>query len=159
MKHSLVLAALLTVLCLGLAVVSLSLSGCATIARIDNPRYSLVDVAPHVNLSIPPSLDFDLTVGVDNPNSVGLRLDEFDFDLFINENRIANGSTFDRVTIPARGIGNVRVHTHVTYAQLRTIYREVVDVVQGNRAHYALQGNASYDTPLGRMSFPVAIAR
>src|SRR5258706_15434990 len=83
MKRSLVLAALLTVLCLGLAVVSLSLSGCATIARIDNPRYSLVDVAPHVNLSIPPSLDFDLTVGVDNPNSVGLRLDEFDFDLFI----------------------------------------------------------------------------
>jgi LEA14-like dessication related protein len=96
---------------------------------------------------------------VDNPNPVGMRLDALDFALFVNDNRIANGTTFDRVNIPARGIGNVRLRTHVTYDNLKSIYREVVDVVQGNRARYAIQGNATYDTPVGRMTLPVTIQR
>jgi LEA14-like dessication related protein len=161
MKRSLLLAALLTVLCLGLSVVLLSTAGCSTLSNLHilNPSYSLVDVAPHVNLSIPPSMDFDLTVGVDNPNPVGLRLDGLDFALFVNDNRIANGTSFDRVNIPARGIGNVRLRTHVTYDNLKSIYREVVDMVQGNRARYAIEGNATYDTPVGRMTLPVTIQR
>jgi hypothetical protein len=161
MKRSLFLAALLTVLCLGLSLVLLSTAGCSTLAdlHILNPSYSLVDVAPHVNLSIPPSMDFDLTVGVDNPNSVGLRLDGLDFALFVNNNRIANGTSFDRINIPARGVGNVRLRTHVTYDNLKSIYREVVDVVQGNRARYAIEGYATYDTPVGRMTLPVTIQR
>lgn len=161
MKRTLVVAALLTTLCVGLSLLTMTLSGCSAYPnlRVLNPSYSLVDIAPHVNLSIPPSMDFDMTVGVDNPNPVGLRLDGFDFNLFVNDNRIANGQTFERVTIPARGIGNVRLRTHVTYDNLRTIFHQVADIVQGNRAHYAIEGNAAYDTPVGRMTFPVTISR
>jgi len=162
MRRTLFYAMLLTGLCLGLAALTLTASGCSSVAHalnIVNPHYSLVDVTPHVNLSIPPSMDFDLTVGVDNPNSVGLNLDRFDFDLFVNDNRVANGSSFDRIGVPARGFGNVRLRTHVTYDQLRTIYHQVVEIVQGNRAHYALRGTAAYDSPIGRLNFPVTIQR
>jgi hypothetical protein len=33
----------------------------------------------------------------------------------------------------------------------------VADIVQGNRASYAIQGNAYYDTPVGRLQFPVTV--
>lgn len=161
MKRTLVYAGLLTGLCIILSIVTLSFSGCSTLQNLNiiNPTYRLVDVTPHVNLGVPPSMDFDLTVGVDNPNAVALRLDQFDFNLFVNENQVANGVTADRISIPARGAGDVRLRTHVSYDNLRTIYREVMDVVQGNRARYEIRGNAAYQTPVGRLTFPVTVSR
>src|SRR6266498_465842 len=150
-KRSLILASLLT----------LSLSGCNTLQNLHvvNPSYSLRSVDPHLNLGVPPSMDFDLTVGVDNPNPVGLRLDQFDFNLLVNGNNIANGTTFDRVHIPARGLGDIRLRTHVSYDNVRSIFREVADLIQGNRARYEIRGSAAYDTPVGRMRFPVSVMR
>ena len=137
------------------------LSGCSTLANLNivNPSYSITDVQPHVQLAIPPSMDFDLTVGVDNPNPVGLKLDHFDFNLLVNDNQIASGYNNDRVSIPARGLGNVHLRTHVTYDNIRSIFREIADLVQGNRASYAIRGNAAYDTPVGRLTFPVTVSR
>jgi LEA14-like dessication related protein len=136
------------------------LSGCNTLAnlRILNPTYSLRGVQPRVNFGIPPTMDFDFTVGVDNPNPVELRLDHFDFDLLVNNNRVLNNVRSDQgVHIPARGVGDVHLTGHVTYDNIRTIFREVADIVQGNRASYAIQGNAYYDTPAGRLQFPVTV--
>ena len=146
---------------LAFASLGLLLSGCSTFADLNilNPTYSISDVRPHVRLAIPPSMDFDLTVGVDNPNRVGLRLDHIDFDLFVNDNQIATGFTDDRIEIPARGYGDVHLRTHVSYDNLRSIFHEVADLVQGNRANYALRGNAAYDTPVGRLTFPLSVVR
>jgi len=161
MRRTLLFASILTALCVALALLTVTLSGCAALQNLHivNPSYSLVDVTPHVNLSVPPSLDFDFTVGVDNPNAVSLALDHFDFNLFVNRNQIANGSTYDRVSIPARGTGDVRLRTHVTYNNAKEIFKEIVDVVQGNRASYEIRGTAAYDTPVGRMNFPVSVMR
>jgi LEA14-like dessication related protein len=160
-RSPLVLASLLTGLCIGLAVLTLSLSGCSTLQNLHiiNPSYSLRNVDPHINLAIPPSMDFDLTVGVDNPNPVGLRLDQFDFNLLVNGNNIANGTTYDRIQIPARGLGDVRVRTHVSYDNAKAIFHQVADLIQGNRARYEIRGNAAYETPVGRMIFPVSVMR
>ena len=161
-KRPLVLASLLTGLCIVLALVTLSMSGCAALQqslKIVNPSYSLRSVDPHLNLAVPPSMDFDLTVGVDNPNAVGLRLDQFDFNLLVNGNNIANGTTFDRIQIPARGVGDVRLRTHVSYDNVKAIFREVADLIQGNRARYEIRGNAAYNTPVGRLTFPVSVMR
>src|SRR5436305_13415143 len=116
-KRPLILASLLTGLCIVLALVTLSLSGCSALQNLNivNPTYSLRNVDPHLNLAIPPSMDFDLTVGVDNPNPVSLRLDQFDFNLLVHGHNIANGTTYDRVHIPARGPGHVRLRTHASY--------------------------------------------
>ena len=102
---------------------------------------------------------YAMRMGVDNPNAVGLRLDQFDFNLLVNGNNIANGTTFDRVQIPARGLGDVRLRTHVTYDNAKAIFHQVVDLIQGNRARYEIRGNAAYDTPVGRLNFPVNVMR
>ena len=47
----------------------------------------------------------------------------------------------------------------MNYDDIRTIYREVADVVQGNRARYQIRGNAYYNTPIGQMRFPVTVTR
>jgi len=161
MRRTLLYACFLTALCVVLALLTLSFSGCAALQNlhIENPSYSIVDVTPHVNLSVPPSMDFDFTVGVDNPNPVALALDHFDFDIFVNRNQVANGTTFDRINIPARGTGDVRLRTHVNYKEIKTIFRQIADIVQGNRASYEIRGTAAYDTPVGRMSFPVTVDR
>jgi LEA14-like dessication related protein len=160
-RRSLVLAALLTALCLGLSILTLALSGCSALAyrHLEKPAYRLVDVAAKVNASLPPSIDLDLTIGVDNPNPVALRLDAFDFVLFANEQRIANGATVDRVAIPPNGSGDVRLRAHLSYSSLKTIYRQVVDIVQGGHAHYTLEGNATFDTPLGQRTYPVKVGK
>ena len=152
MKHTMILA---------LSVSAILLSGCNTLANLHiiNPSYSLRGVQPRVNFGIPPSMDFDFTVGVDNPNPVQLRLDRFDFDLFINNNPVLNNVRSDQgVHIPARGLGDVHLTAHVTSDNLRAIWREIQDVVAGNRASYAIRGNAYYDTPVGRLQFPVTVA-
>ena len=136
------------------------LSGCNTLANLHivNPSYSLRGVEPRVNFGIPPTMDFNFTVGVDNPNAVALRLDHFDFDLLINNNRVLNNVRSDQgIHIPARGAGDVHLTSHVTYDNLRSIFNEVANIVQGNRASYAIQGNAYYDTPVGRLQFPVTV--
>ncbi len=142
------------------ATVLFLLTGCNTLANLHilNPTYQLRGVQPRVNLGIPPTMDFDFTVGVDNPNSVALRLDHFDFDLLINNNRVLNNVRSDQgIHIPARGVGDVRLTTHVSYNDIRNIFNELASIVQGNRASYAIQGNAYYDTPVGRLQFPVTV--
>jgi LEA14-like dessication related protein len=136
------------------------LSGCNTLANLNilNPTYSIRGVQPRVNFGIPPTMDFDFTVGVDNPNPVALRLDHFNFDLLINNNRVLNNVRSDQgIQIPARGVGDVHLTTHVSYNDIRTIFNELANIVQGNRASYAIQGNAFYDTPVGRLQFPVTV--
>src|SRR3954451_6671077 len=56
MKRSLYVAAALTGLCLSLAMVTLSLSGCSQLAQainIQNPTYSLRNFQPHVGIALP----------------------------------------------------------------------------------------------------------
>ncbi len=162
MKRTLFYASLLTGLCVGLAALTLSLSGCSSLGNVNivNPSYSLRDIRPRVNLALPLSMDFDFTVGIDNPNPVELRLDRFDFDFFINDNPVLrNVRSNQGVRIPARGVGDVYLTSHVTYDDLRNIYRELQDIVEGNRARYQLRGSAYYNTPIGQMRFPVTVGR
>src|SRR6059058_5794597 len=83
MKKSLVYGILLSGLVL--AAVTFALSGCSTLAKtldIVNPSYSIRDIRPHVAVALPlsaSSIDLDFDVGVDNPNSVALRLNRLDF--------------------------------------------------------------------------------
>lgn len=126
--------------------------------NIVSPSYSLRDVQPRVNLGIPPSIDLQFTLGVDNPNTVELRLDHLDFDVLIDNDLVLNNVRSDQgVHIPARGFGEVRLTTHVTYNNIQSIYRHVADVVQGNRANYTIRGNAYYDTPVGTLRFPITV--
>lgn len=142
----------------------LAAAGCNTLRdlQIENPDYRLRDVQPRVSLALPLSastIDFDMLVEVENPNRVGLNLDRVDFDLFVNNQRVVDSSTRDRVRIPANGIGQIRLRANVGYEDLRGIFREIADMVQGERANYEIRGRAYYDTPIGEMNFPFTVYR
>jgi len=164
MKRTLLYASLLTATCFGLAVLTFSLSGCSTVAKalnIVNPSYSIRDIRPRVDIALPlsaSSIDFDFTLGVDNPNSVRLLLNRVDFDLLINDNPVLQSISNDpRIEIPANGLGNVHLTTRLGYNNVRSLFTEIADVVRGNRANYQIRGNAYYDTPIGQMKFPVTV--
>jgi LEA14-like dessication related protein len=163
MRRSLTYASILTALCIVLGLATISLSGCSTVAKalnIENPRYTIRDIRPRIDIAIPlsaSSIDFDFIVGVENPNSVGLKLDQIDFSLFMNDSRILDSVSDPHISIPANGTGDVRLRARVGYQSIRSLWGEVTDMVQGNRARYELRGNAYYATPIGRMKFPVTV--
>jgi LEA14-like dessication related protein len=163
MKRSLTLALLLTGLCIGLALISLTMTGCSTIASaldLVNPTYSIRDIRPHVAIGLPlstSSIDFDFNLGVDNPNKIGMRLDRVDFDLLVNQNRLLSSTTQQRVNIPARGFGEIPLRSRVGYNEIRGIWSTVVQLIQGNRAQYQVNGTAFYNTPVGAVRFPVTV--
>ncbi|HEY0142968.1 MAG TPA: LEA type 2 family protein [Thermoanaerobaculia bacterium] len=165
MKRSLAYGTLLTGLSLLAGLMLVLSSGCAAVQsalNIENPRYSIRDVRPRVAVAIPlsaSSIDVDFALEVDNPNRVGLDLDEINFNLFINESRILESVRSQQgVRIPANGRGDIQLRTRIGYDNLRSLWSEMVHVIQGNRARYELRGDAFYDTPVGRLRFPVAVS-
>jgi len=163
MKRNLTLGALLAFFCIIAGAATLLLSGCAAIRQtlnIENPRYSIRNIRPRVDIALPlsaSSIDIDFAIEVDNPNSVGLRLDQVDFNLFINDNRVLDSISQQNIQIPANGRGDVNLRTRIGYQNVRSLWNEIVNVIQGNRARYELRGNAYYNTPVGRMKFPVTV--
>ena len=163
MKRNLTLGVLLAIFAIAAGVASLLLSSCAAVRsalNIENPRYTIRDIRPRVDIALPlsaSSIDIDFALEVDNPNSVGLRLDQIDFNLFINDNPVLDSISQQDIRIPANGRGDVRLRTRIGYQNVRSLWNEVVSVIQGNRARYELRGNAYYNTPIGRLKFPVTV--
>ncbi len=163
MKRTLTYGALLTGLCLTLGAMTNVLSGCGSVAKslnIVDPKFTIRDVRPRIDIALPlsaSSIDFDFTIGVDNPNRVGLRLEEIDFSLFANDKRLVDSVSNQNINIPANGYGDVRLTARVGYGQLRSLWGEIISAIQGDRARYEVRGNAYFHTPVGRMRFPVTV--
>jgi len=138
-------------------------TGCRSLlpGQIVNPSYALRGVTPHVAIALPLSssaIDLDFKIVVDNPNPIGLHLEWLDFDLAINDMPVLTSVRADQgVTIPAHGMGDVRLRTRVGYENLKTLFKQIADMIQGNRAHYTIHGNAYYRTPLGLKRFPLTL--
>jgi LEA14-like dessication related protein len=162
MKRTLTLGSFLAILSIG-AGVALLMTSCSTLQsalNIENPRYSIRDIHPSVDIAIPlsaSSIDVDFALEVDNPNSVGLRLDQIDFNLLINDTQVLDTITQHNVSIPANGKGDVQLKTRIGYQNVRSIWNEMIGIVRGERARYEIRGNAYYATPLGRLKFPVTV--
>ena len=163
MKRNLTLGTLLACLSIVAAVASMLLSGCAAARaalNIENPRYSIRNIRPRIDIALPlssSSIDIDFAIEVDNPNSVGLRLDQVDFDLFIDNTRVLDGVSQQRINIPANGRGDMQLRMRIGYQQIRTAWSEILDAIRGERARYEIRGTAHYDTPLGTLKFPVTV--
>jgi LEA14-like dessication related protein len=163
-RNSLTLGTFLAFLSVTAGLALIFLSGCSAIRSaldIENPRYSIRNIRPRLDIAIPlsqSSVDIDFELEVDNPNRVGLRLDQIDFNLFINESRVLDSISQQNIDIPANGRGDVRLRTRIGYQNVRSLWNEIVDIVSGRqRAKYELRGNAYYDTPVGRLRLPVTV--
>lgn len=163
-RHPLTVGALLACLSMGAGAALLLFSGCSAIQSaldIENPRYSIRNIHPRLDIAIPlssSSVDIDFALEVDNPNRVGLRLDQIDFNLFINDTRVLDSISQQNITIPANGRGDVQLRTRIGYNNIRNLWSEMVDIFSGRqRAKYELRGNAYYNTPVGRLKLPVTV--
>jgi LEA14-like dessication related protein len=163
-RNSLTLGSLLAFLSITAGLAVFLLSGCSTIKSaldIQNPRYSIRNIHPRLDIAIPlsaSSVDIDFALEVDNPNRVGLRLDQIDFNLFINDSRVLDSISQQNINIPANGRGDVQLRTRIGYQNIRSLWTEIVDIVSGRqRAKYELRGNAYYNTPVGRLRLPVSV--
>jgi LEA14-like dessication related protein len=163
-RNVLTLGSLLAFLSISAALAAVLLSGCAAVQSaldIQNPRYSIRNIHPRLDIAIPlsaSSVDIDFALEVDNPNRVGLRLDQIDFNLFINEARVLDSISQQNINIPANGRGDVQLRTRIGYQNVRSLWTELVDIVSGRqRAKYELRGNAYYNTPVGRLKLPVSV--
>lgn len=140
-------------------------SGCNTlrdVLEIENPTYRIRSVRPSLDLAIPFSastVDLGFTIDVENPNRVALRLDRLDFDIFMNGTRVVQGINDSGIRIPAQGLGQLQLETRFGYNELSSLFREVVEMIQGNRASYEIRGTAYYDTPVGQLNFPITVYR
>lgn len=140
-------------------------AGCNSVQdalNIENPEYSIRDIRPRVSLALPLSastIDFDMMVEIDNPNGVALRLDRIDFDILVDGSHVVSGVSRDRIRIPSRGTGDARLRASVGYNQVRSLWREIVDAIQGDRASYEVRGRVYYDTPIGQLNFPLTVYR
>jgi len=163
MRRALIPATLFSAGCLALAAITMSVSGCRSLvgANLVNPSYRLRSVAPHVAIALPltaSAIDLDFTIVVDNPNAIGLRLEWLDFDLAINDTPILTSVRAEQgVHIPAHGLGDVHLRTRIGYQNLKSLFRQIADMIEGNRATYAIHGNAYYKTPFGERRFPVTL--
>jgi LEA14-like dessication related protein len=163
MKRTLAVGSFLACLSIAAGTAVLLLSGCSalkTALNIENPRYAIRNIRPRVDIAIPlsaSSIDIDFNLEVDNPNKVGLRLDQLDFNLFINGSRVLDSMSQQDIRIPANGRGDVLLRTRIGYDNIRSMWSEIVNIIRGQRAQYELRGNAYYDTPMGRLKFPVTV--
>ena len=163
MKRTLTLGTLLAACSIVAGLAALLLTGCAGLRsalNIENPRYSLRNIRPRVDIALPlsaSSIDIDFDIEVDNPNDDGLRLDQIDFNLFNNDSHILDSISQQDLRIPANGRGDVQLRTRIGYQNVRSLWNEIVDVIRGDRARYELRGNAYYQTPVGRLKFPVTV--
>ena len=55
-----------------------------------------------------------------------------------------------------RFIDQTKLPTEEVYVNCTT-HQQVADVIQGQRANYEVRGTAYYDTPVGRLNFPVTV--
>ena len=78
-------------------------------------------------------------------------------DILVDGQHVVSGVSRDQIRIPAKGIGEIPLRARVGYSQLRSIWREVTNAVQGDRARYEVKGRAYYDTPIGQLNVPVTI--
>jgi LEA14-like dessication related protein len=163
-RNPLTLGSLLACLSISAGLAVLLLSGCSAVKSaldIQNPRYSIRSIHPRLDIAIPlsqSSVDIDFALEVDNPNGVGLRLDQIDFNLFINDARVLDSMSQQNINIPANGRGDVQLRTRIGYQNIKSLWNEMVDIVSGRqRARYELRGNAYYATPVGRLKLPVTV--
>lgn len=162
MKRELTLGSLLAILsiCAGAALLLTRCAAVQSALNIENPRYAIRDIRPSIDIAIPlsaSSIDVDFALEVDNPNSVGLRLDQIDFNLYINDSRVLDSISQQDIRIPANGKGDVQLKTRIGYQNVQSMWEQLVNIVRGQRARYEIRGNAYYETPLGRLRFPVSV--
>lgn len=98
--------ALITLKLIVLSMIILNLSSCATM-HLQKPHVSLVNFSPRPINGFEAA--FDITLKVQNPNSVSLPLSGMTYEIALNGDSLLKGATGNLPTIPAYGEDEIQL--------------------------------------------------
>ncbi len=144
----------------GLAMILLSafmLSSCAILEGFikegaKKPEVSFVD-AKISGLSLN-AVDLLFDLKIQNPNSVGVNLAGFDYDLLLNGNPFVNGNQSKGIEIPSQGEEKIQLPLTLKYTD---IYKTFQNLREQGASNYQMKFGFSFDVPvLGAVRIPVS---
>ncbi|MCB1168964.1 MAG: LEA type 2 family protein [Leptospiraceae bacterium] len=102
------------------------------------------------------SVELALDVGIKNPNSEQVILDELVFDLYGNDRKLGSGKHGETAIIPA---SERKVVTIDFQASLSEIGLGLLSTLKSGQATYRMDGTAYLDTFLGKVPIPFSIEK
>lgn len=141
-----------------IAVTVLLLGGCTMVEKrkaIKNCDFDIHGV--HFEdirvLSVTVLLDLD----VYNPNAIEVVIDKLDYQLFVEDHCVIEGSNVDKKVIPPQEKKRMDIRAEVNYVGSYKTVRRLIEVVKnkGEKVHYQLKGRVYLTTPFGDIPFDV----
>ena len=143
-----------TSLKISILVLLIGLSSCAVLDQIVSmqaPKARVSDVK--LGAISFDALTLNLDVAVNNPNSVGINLAGFDYDLKISNNSLVQGNQSNGLAIASLQESNLQVPVTINYQEL---YAAVKAVLQEDSTAYQVSMGIDVNVPvLGRVRVPV----
>lgn len=140
-----------------------AISSCAPAAALFSaPTFSFVAEGSGLEQLEPPGVGsgeavFVMNLIATNPNPVGLRLAGLDFDLAINERRVASSSFRGEVELPAGGSSSMTLEVRVPLRAGAPLLGDLVRLIEGAATRYELSGTVTADAYGSRQRLPRAV--
>jgi len=139
-------------------IVMLSFYSCSTLNTILNqmnvqkPTVEITN-AKISNLSFN-DLDLLFDIQINNPNSVGINLAGFDYELLINKNSFISGNQPDKLEIAAKNQNTIQLPVKLKFVD---IYNTFADLKKNNDSKYQIKCGLNFNLPvLGETRIPIS---
>jgi len=105
------------------------------------------------------SLSFDhvdllFDVNINNPNSVGITMAGFDYELLINDNSFVKGDKQDRIEVKANGENRFDFPVSLQFSDL---FQSIKSMIEQDSSGYQMKFGLLFDLPvLGKTKIPVS---
>lgn len=99
-------------------------------------------------------LDLLFDIEINNPNSVGISLAGFDYELLLNDNSFISGNQPDELKIPEKGKNTVQLPVNLKFID---IYNTFTDLKNNNKSNYQIKCGLNFNLPVfGNTRIPIS---
>lgn len=98
-------------------------------------------------------IKLNLGVNVDNPNSFGFSMANFNYDINLSGKKAISGKTVRENVIPKKGKGTINIPVQLDFISIGSILTEALR--KGN-INYNLTGGGDFKTEFGSVKLPIA---
>ena len=132
------------------------ISSCSTLQSLvgyKHPEIHYRDVSVE-SLSLD-NIELMFHFDIDNPNRVGVKLEEYKYDLLINDRDFLSGAHREQLEIASRSSGIIGLPLTLSF---REIYESVSSVAQADSFSYLLKTEVGVDIPVyGKTMIPIEV--
>ena len=126
---------------------------CASLVKtIFNPPQVGIDRVEIRNVALTGS-DLIVHVRINNPNSIGATLNQIDYALDVDGDRLLNGKKEDKTEIRSNDTSTIALPVTINYTGLKS---GITGALSKKVLPYAFKGKVILDTPVGPMNFDIS---